>query len=432
MLFGLSASCSKSNRIQLPDGRELEVWTTTYGTNHIAPGQLFRRLDKILPKIFRTPFERAWPETRLPVQFVDRPFRPSIEVWFRFVGNSATNRTMINILAEDSQKPGNVAGSMVWPSRGPTPPTLPDGPRLSLYSFPRRESELTLNLLLANEITHRFEPLPAPIRVKNPRPFRGSLFRGETLPARQTNGEIRAELVELTIHHQRFLRPGDPIRMAYETRFKIKAETITRLPATVVRASVEDAGGNQIWEMEPPGATKSREATEFSFGLGQDLGSDETVYKLKVEVEPPASSTNSEVLELAAGTAESASTDGSTPTVGRSKLVPGLSVEELRVVDGEPLHWVTYEVIGRPRDARVRLIDVRDARGRAVGITMQSNSADDPSVSPDGERAGWTLDVPEGTKLFGPLSLKFQVIRTAWFDFFAAPRHLTNDVVVPK
>lgn len=49
LLVAAAAGCSREETIPLKDGRTIRTWSTTYGTNHVAPGQFLQRLYRQLP-----------------------------------------------------------------------------------------------------------------------------------------------------------------------------------------------------------------------------------------------------------------------------------------------------------------------------------------------------------------------------------------------
>lgn len=432
-LMALVRGWSRSDRVTLPDGRVLEVWGTTYGTNHVAPGQFLQQLDKQLPKPVSTLLRRWRPKAAEPVQFVDEESQASLMVWLRFVGNSGTNRSRIFLSAHLADPVVTVAGVMLWPHSATNSTALLDGPRLSLLHFPRDQRFLTLHLLVANPVTHRFDPIPTPLRVRNPNPYHGPEFRAEALPTSRTNQGVRAELVELTVLHSRALPPGKPPRLDNGIRFSLKVETETHQPATILSSVIFDAGGNGRWDL---GGEKDRRLSSSglsTFDNLPDLGSAESVYRLRIEAEPSPSARNSETVEFVVDPGDPREPNSAVcePRFFRSQLVPGLEIQKILADGYYTLGGVSCVLAGPAADARVRLMSIKDSKGQSIRFSANEH-ARNLSIRPPNQWKEWRANPSANPNLTPPYTFTFQILPIARFEFSAAPGHVTNSFRVPE
>ena len=432
-LMALVSGWSRSDRITLPDGRILEVWATTYGTNQVAPGQFLQRLDNRLPKPAAKILRRWWPSAANPVQSIDLDFQSSLIVWFRFVGNSGGNRSQVHLLAKVAGLNATLAGTMFWPESGPSSLLIPQSPTLTLLHFPRNQKSLTLQLSVANPVSHIYESIPTPLRVRNPHPYLGPEFRAEPLPSVRTHRNVRAELVDLTVFHTRTPAPGGPMLEREEIQFTLKTETETHQPATISSAAIFDAGGNRIRDLIPREYQPSGDSGLTTFGPGRDLGSLESVYRLQIEALPQATPQNSEIAEFMVGPEDptiSASTVGN-PQPFKSHLVPGLEIQKVAVENLRLETFFSCFVGGPAADAQVSMISIKDSKGKPVRFAGDQRTINDSNRFPDVWKT-WRTDPSADRDRTPPYTLTFQILPFARFEFSAAPRHVTNSFPVPK
>ncbi len=185
-----------SAEITLSDGTKLRFLGTTYGTNHLAPGgaSLVSRLPRpvrfVCFRVFhwQTPARLTTPE-------------PVLKAWFERSGPRAAARgrpfatagPVLDLEMSVADATGFLVGGGVrWFNL-----LLGGGATFAdLKAFPRRMTDFDLVVLQRNPGLASSTPLTR-IRLRNPLGTTWPKWRGDPLPATQTNGNLQCILVSL-------------------------------------------------------------------------------------------------------------------------------------------------------------------------------------------------------------------------------------------
>ena len=412
------AGCSRDETIPLKDGRTIQTWSTTYGTNHIAPGQFLPWLDKELPrlsqKLLRACFTNA--ATRLQaVTTVD----PELALWTHPI-SGPNNTAAIPIVRLTF--PGRIdsAGMLVYyegiwgGGRERTPGVA------TLNLFRRRSQTITLEAQVIEPGTRDWPSPSTILHLHNPQPFTGPSWKPEPFPISRTNSGIRATLYDLSVTN-RFVTNNAGRRLAFQkTWLHFEALDATQGPLRVVSCTLSDPGGNRLYS--PIG--KVLEKT-MAYPLQDALFDDEPAWRLQVEIELPASDPSATVerVEFVGLTDppeddETGSQPRPAPLRRTSRLTPTLEISAYQLTAGKAPK-LSLGLHGRPPEIRVDLEKVVDETGR-VWNARETSSAGSPGPDSSHEYSmAFTNTFSVSAK---SMNLTFRIYRTAIFEFYPPTR----------
>ncbi len=434
LIFSGSGCSQKEDSIPLPDGRKLQVCSTSYGTRHVAPGQTMRRLEKLLPKPLQKGLRFVVPDAAQPVSEV-RTAETNLVVWMRFVGKTKSTNSSFDrlVLFASMQGRSQPSGVLSWPE-----PFQPwhRMPHFTFDQFPR--DRRTLRFEIERELPWGFEAdrmLPAGVlQFPNPSGGSGPKWNPESLPAvRETNG-IRAVLTAFTVEEERSIQTNRAPRVRRRLNATIHLEDAERRVLSPIEFTVSDAGGNTLKGFPFPEALDTNGTWRLQFPGA--LISEDPTWRLAVRVEPELGPASHESLAAPQVLIDSDSNEAAT-TIQRdvtltSQLVPGFKLERIHARRLE-----RFCVVGLSRSdvwpgVHVRLTEARDARGIAWQVDGPV-----PDSMPWNKLGMHFYLTPPADDLGMPrfFSLKFEVFRTVPVEFLASPAVKVVedlDVVAPR
>ncbi len=417
----LTCGCSREETMPLRDGRTVRIWTVTYGTNHIAPGQSMQILDKRLPSVLQRVLRFCYPAAAAQVQISTSP-RPSLVMWTRPVEaptNSGT-RASLRLL-----HPGNTTSEGFWVDMQGvnTPPGLPAVDSVVLERFPRRAKVIPLEVQEPVVGSRDWPTSSAVVHLRNPQPYSGPSWSPDSLPITRSKSGIEATLFDLTVTNWALTNSPAPGRMIQRTYLKFEASGSDGKPLRVLGYELSDPGGNLLHV--PIGRVLDRTAAHpFQAALFPD----EPAWRLVVETDMPGSDAETTLDRIEFKNFVDPSEGGrmvtTPPPRQLSTRVPQLGITLFyRSLGNSPNVEVNVE--GRPPGVRVELERVHDELGREWNAKpMTFGGAYAPT---DFNEYHLSLPNPPNAPPKS-LNLTFRIFRTAVFEFhpparFQSTRH---------
>ena len=410
--------CSREETIPLKDGRTLRTWSTTYGTNHIAPGQFIPWLDKKLPP-FPQRLLRAWFTNAAARIREVRSQDSGLVLWTHPISGPTNTaaKTFVRLTF-----PGRIdaAGTLDYDDESWSEGHNRSLGVATLSLFRRRARTVTLEAqIIGDEIGDSPSPV-AVLHLHNPQPFTGPHWRPEPLPISRTHSGIRATLYDLAVTN-RFVTNNAGRRLAsQQTWLHFEALDATQRPMRVLGCTLSDPGGNQLFfriakVLEKPTAHR----------LGGALFDDEPAWRLQVETDLPDSdpTVTVERMEFTGLTdaAHAEKTDSQPrPSSLRqtSRRIPNLDIRMLHFIAGNA-PMVLMGLRGCPQGIRVELEKVVDESGRIWNARETSSVGGSRSDSTHGYSISFTNTFSVSAN---SLNLTFRIYRTAIFEFHPPAR----------
>ena len=409
----LVTGCSREETITLKDGRTIRTWATTYGTNHVAPGQFIPWLDKRLPSFPRRMLRALSTHAAAQLQEIATE-TPRLVLWTHPISDP-TNTAMIPVVRLTFPGQVDSAGSLVFydggwgGGRDRTPGAA------ALSQFRRRDPVVTVEAQVVEPGTQDWPSPSTTLHLRNPKPFTGPSWKPDSMPVSRTQSGIHATLYDLAVTN-RFVTNKAGRRLAFQqTLLRFDALDDSRTPLRVLSCTLSDPGGNRLNFILGKALEKS-----VIHPLGGSLFDDEPAWRLELETDLPGSNPAVTVerveftgLTDPADDDETGSQPRATPIRRTGRLVPNL---EIPVFQWRAGRAPTLQIGLRrcPPGIRVELEKVTDELGR-IWTARENSSAGYPGSESFHE---YLMSATNGAGISArSMNLTFRIFRTAIFEF---------------
>jgi hypothetical protein len=413
-----AAGCSREETFPLKDGGIVRTWSTTYGTNHVAPGQFLPRLNNQLPKPLQRWLEACFRDAAAPIQEISTE-EPCLLLWTHPCAQ-LTNSMALPIIRLNVVNRTDAAGILFYPhgSWGMANERTPGYAMLSC--FPRRTRILEVGVEIL-ETGMRDWPAPSTVlHLKNPHPYGGPSWDPESLPRSQTNSGIRATLYDLGVTNRMVTNRLGRRLAQVQTWLRFEALDSAQHPLKVLNYELSDPGGNRLFV--PIQKVLEKTATH-SFLMA--LFEDEPAWRLEVETERAEGDPTVEVervefpgLSDPPDNDETGTQSSPMPPVKMSRAIPTLELGLYQFAAGRSPK-VQLALRGCPRGVRVALERAMDESGRIWNV-RETGSAGTPGSDRFRDYAMSLPGTPGASAK--SMTLTLRIHRTALFEFFPPAR----------
>ena len=415
------AGCSREEAFPLRDGGIVRTWSTTYGTNHVAPGQYLSRLDNQLPKPLQRWLEACFRDAAAPIQEISTVY-PSLVLWTHPCAQ-ITNSLAFPIIRLNCVNRTDTAGILYFPygSWGLANERIRGYAVISC--FPRRRRILEVGVETLETGMRDWPASSTVLHLLNPHPYNGSSWRSEPLPRSQTNSGIHATLYDLNVTSRAVTnRLGRPLTLV-QTWLRFEALDAARHPLKVLNYELSDPGGNRLF-VSVQKVLEQSVAHPFQAALFDD----EPAWRLEVETERPENDPTAEVERVEfQGLSDPPENDVTgtqprpMPPVKASRAIPSLELGLYQFVAGRTPR-VQLGLRGCPCGVRVTLERAVDESGRIWSVTETGSSG---AAGSDIFR-DYLMSLPGSPAAKAKsMTLTLRIQRTALFEFFPPTRFST-------
>jgi hypothetical protein len=410
--------CSREETIPLKDGRTIRTWSTTYGTNHVAPGQFIQRLYRQLPPFPQRLLNACFKNAAAQIQEA-RTLEPALVLWTH-PEPSFTNTLPLPAIRLDYVGRSDTASLLFYPfgDWGTTRDRTPGFAQID--RFPRRAPTVDVEAKLIEPGMRDWPTSSAVLHLRNPKPYTGPSWKPEALPGSRTHHGIVATLYELGVTNQAVTtRTGHRLELQH-TWIRFEALDPGQRPLKVLEYELSDPGGNRL--TIPVG--KVLEKT-YAHPFQAALFDDEPAWRLLVETELPVGDPEQtlERVEFEGLTDPPADDETGTqvrpgPPQKRSHQIPAIELSLFQFQAGKNPK-VQMGVQGCPRGIRVVLEKAVDESGRIwdvreTGFGSGANSYRSHDYS--------MVTTNRPTVPAKSMDLTLRIYRTAIFEFHPPAR----------
>ncbi len=417
--------CSREDVIVLKDGRTIRTWSTTFGTNHVAPGQIIPRLDKELSPgpqgLLRFVSKNASAQL---VQVSTET--PSLAVWTHPISDPTNSAAIPTV---QLGFPGRVdsAGMIVYfdGAWGLGRDRAPGVAILTL--FPRRESVVDLEARIIEPGTRGWPSSSGTLHLRNPRPFSGPSWKPDALPIERSQNGIRATLYDLSVTNLYITNKAGTRLKLPRTWIRFEATDSSNHPLRVLGFELSDPGGNRL--PIPIGKVLEKDR---GHPCSEVLFDDEPAWRLRVEMELPANdpSTTVDRVEFSAITEppDDDETGSRRPSPAPMKGCPSIQGMELSLYQfsAGTAPKVQLGVRGSPPGIRVELERVVDETGR-IWNAREIESSSMGAGGSDGFHSYVMSQTSAPGAAAKSLNFLFRIHRTAIFEFHPPARFVSAE-----
>lgn len=404
----------------LRDGRTVRIWTVTYGTNHIAPGQSMQLLDKRLPRVVQNVLRFCYPAAAAQVQISTTP-RPSLVMWTRPVETPTNSGTRVSLRF---LHPGSTSSEGFWfDNQGSAgSPGFPAVESVAFNRFPRRAKVFPLEVQEPLAGARDWPTSSALVHLQNPQPYSGPSWNPDALPRTHTQSGIQATLYDLAVSNRVLTNAPLLGRILQQTYLKFEATGSDGKPLRVLGYELSDPGGNLLHV--PIGRVLDRNAAHpFQAALFPD----EPAWRLAVETEMPGDDAATTLERIEFNNFVDPSEGGRMVTIPPprqlSRKIPRLGITLFYNTHGNSPN-VEVNVEGRPPGVRVELERVRDELGRE----WKASSAAFGGAYAPSDFNEYRMSLPNSPNASPKsLNLTFRIFRTAVFEFHPPARFQSTE-----